>query len=163
MSIARVLGFAAVAILAVNGPVAAQGPTEPLRISVENLSANREATAGRSRSHDRIVLGDTLQYTLTFTNRRDAALRNVSIVDPLPKGMSFVRGSASSDHDVRIEYSIDGGTSFHAQPMIEVVEDGRKVQRPAAPESYTHIRWTVLSSLNPGASAVARLHARFGR
>jgi hypothetical protein len=54
-----------------------------------------------------------------------------------------VPGSARADRpDALIEFSIDNGRTYSERPEIEEVVNGRKVRRPAPPESYTHVRWS---------------------
>jgi len=77
--------------------------------------------------------------------------------------MAFVAGSArSARDDARAEYSIDGGRTYSARPMETVVVDGRRVQRAAAPEKYTHVRWTLAGMVAPGATVTAEFDARVG-
>jgi hypothetical protein len=61
---------------------------------------------------------------------------------------------------VAIAYSIDGGVTYSAQPMIEQVVDGERVQRPAPAEMYTHIRWLVSGWVQPGAQVTAEFRAQ---
>ncbi len=70
-------------------------------------------------------------------------------------------GSATADRDdVSISYSIDGGQTYTAQPMIEVEVNGERVTRPAPPELYTHIRWLVSGWVQPGARVTAEFRAQ---
>ncbi len=60
-------------------------------------------------------------------------------------------GSIVTDReDVVVEYSIDGGNTYAARPMIEEVVNGERVTKPAPPERYTHIRWRVRGWVEPG-------------
>jgi hypothetical protein len=43
--------------------------------------------------------------------------------------------------------------------MIEVEVHGKRVPRPAPPETYTHIRWTVRGSVLPDATVRAEFRA----
>lgn len=134
----------------------APGP-EPLVITAHNVTG--DTASGRE---NRAVArpGDVIRYRLVFTNLAAGPVKNVQFVDPLPKGMVYVLGTAAADQPVRVEYSIDGGKGYSARPMIEVVEDGRKVAKPAPRETYTHVRWTVLASVAPGAQVTARFEAQ---
>jgi uncharacterized repeat protein (TIGR01451 family) len=108
-----------------------------------------------------LLPGDVVLFQLTFTNTTDVPVRNVEFKDPLPAGMRFVAESAMADRDdVVITYSIDGGTTFVAQPMIEDVIDGERVTRPAPPEMYTHVRWLVTGWVQPGAQLTAEFRAQ---
>jgi uncharacterized repeat protein (TIGR01451 family) len=134
----------------------AQAP-KALVITAHNVTA--EAASGR-KNPTLARPGDVIRYALVFTNVTAGPVKNIQFVDPLPKGLVYVLGSATADQPVRLEYSIDGGKSYTAQPMIDVVENGNKVEKAAARELYTHIRWTVLGSLAPGAKVIAEFRAQ---
>jgi uncharacterized repeat protein (TIGR01451 family) len=154
------MGMAALAAL--TAPAAAQQP-EPIRITAVNRTAASEAARGTPRRDQAARPGDVLRYRLTFTNPAAQQVRGVVLSDPVPAGLRFVSGSASADRaDVAVEYSIDGGRSWAAQPMETVVVDGQRVQRPAPPEKYTNVRWTVGGWVAPGATVIAEFDARVG-
>jgi hypothetical protein len=44
--------------------------------------------------------------------------------------------------------------------MIEVEVDGKRVQRPAPADMYSHIRWSVQGSVLPGAAVHAEFRAQ---
>jgi uncharacterized repeat protein (TIGR01451 family) len=142
----------------------AQAPdVKPLVVTATNRTAAAEAAGGSPRNHDRVDGGDVVQYLLTFTNVTDQPVRQVVVSNPVPQGFRMVAGSVKASRaDARPEYSIDAGSSFSAQPMEEVLVDGRPVRRPAAPEKYTHVRWTVDGWVAPGATVVAEFDARLG-
>src|SRR6266540_3397168 len=127
-----------------------------LVVTAQNVTAE---TAGRM---NKTVAqpGDEIRYTLVFTNVTAAPVKNVQFVDPIPSGLVYVLGSATSAQPARIEYSIDGGKTYSVQPMIDAVENGRKVAKPAPREMYTHVRWTVVGSAAPGAQVTAELRAQ---
>src|SRR6185436_12724860 len=90
---------------------------------------NVTAAAASTRKNSALARpGDVIRYALVFTNVTAGPVKNIQFVDPLPKGLVYVLGSAKADHPVQLEYSIDGGKSYTAQPMIEVMENGQKVQ-----------------------------------
>jgi len=130
-------------------------PAKPLVMTAQNLMAGDE----RHRDNPRAVMpGDVILYRLTFTNLRSDSIRNVQFHDPVPAGLRYVAGSATADRqDVTIEFSLDGGRTWSVQPMIEEVVDGRKVHRPAPPELYTNVRWSVHGWLLPNAQVTAEL------
>ena len=115
------------------------------------------------RDPDRVELGDMVEYRLVFTNITERPVNNIQFTDPLPEGMHYLQGTAGADReDVDVEFSLDGGTSYSEQPMVEVVVDGRIELRPASPEDYTNIRWTVHGEVQPDASVAAAFQVRFG-
>lgn len=143
-------------------PVRAQVAAPPaLTVTARNQTAAAEAAVGAPRRDDRVRAGDVLRYRLTFTNVGKQRVRGVELKNPLPPQFRFVAGSAqASREDTKVEYSIDGGRTFSPQPMEEVVVDGRRVQRAAPPEKYTHVRWTVGGWVAPGATVTAEFDAR---
>lgn len=142
----------------------ADEPAPPLVVTALNRTAAAEAEAGAPRGDQAARPGDVLRYRLTFRNPGGEPVRGVTLANPVAAGMTFVGGSArSSRDDVVTEYSADGGATWSARPMEEVTdESGRRVRRPAAPETYTHVRWTVQGWISPGAAVTAEFDARLG-
>ncbi|HWL39697.1 MAG TPA: hypothetical protein VNO75_05610 [Gemmatimonadaceae bacterium] len=147
-------------------PALAQGPVAPkaLVLTAENLMSSdsqHKAAASRGRNPNELMPGDVVRYRLTFTNVTDRAVKSVVFDNPLPAGLRYQPGTASSDREqVAISYSIDGGKSYSAQPTIEVEVEGKRVQRPAPAEMYSHIRWSVQGSVLPGAAVHAEFRAQ---
>lgn len=145
-------------------PARAQQAPEPppLVVTAANRTQAAEAERGAPRADDHVRTGDVLRYRLVFTNTAGRPVRGVALANPLPESFRFVAGSARSARaDARAEYSADGGATFSAQPMEEVVVEGRRVRRPVSPERYTHVRWTVDGWVAPGATVTAEFDARF--
>jgi len=146
------------AVVALPQTAAAQQPApKALVITAHNVTA--EAATGRANK-TLARPGDVIRYALVFTNLTAGPVKNIQFVDPLPKGLVYVLGSAKADQPVRLEYSIDGGKSYSAQPMIEVVENDKKVAKPAPQELYTHVRWTMVGALAPAAKVMAEFRAQ---
>lgn len=145
-------------------PTAQASQRQALRITVENRTAAAEAARGAPRRDTDARPGDVLRYRLVFQNTAGRPIQGVALANPLAAGMKYVGGSSlASRDDMRVEYSIDGGQTYAAQPMEEVVqEDGTRVRRPAPPEKYTHVRWTVGGWLSPEATVTAEFEARLG-
>lgn len=152
---------ATVATLAGAAPLAAQdAKPQALVITAQNLMAG-DARHRELPDSTALLPGDVIQYRLLFTNVNDFAVQRVEFVDPIPAGLRYVAESARADReDVLIEFSIDGGTTYSTQPMIEVIEDGRPVKKPAPVERYTHVRWQVRGFVQPGAQVAAEFQAR---
>ena len=143
------------------------GAPKALVITAQNLmagDARHQAVAEQGGDSNALFPGDVVLYRLLFTNITDVPVRNVEFKDPLPGGLRYVGGSAAADRDdVVISYSIDGGRLYSAQPMIEQVIDGERVLRPAPPDMYTHIRWTVPGWVQPGAQVTAEFRAQLAQ
>src|SRR6266699_6113662 len=153
MSAMKLLRFLLVGAL--YGAAAAQAPVapapKPLVITAHNVTSANAAVAKP---------GDVIRYALVFTNVTAGPVKNIQFVDPIPQGTVYVLGSAAADHPVRVEYSIDGGKSYSARPVIAVVQGGKSVEQPAPRERYTHVRWTVLGSLASGAKVMAEFRTQ---
>ena len=79
------------------------------------------------------------------------------ITDPVPAEMRYVQGSAFGP-GTRIVFSADGGRTWGTADTLFVTgPDG--TSRPAVADDYTHIRWTMRSSLKPGGRGFARFRA----
>jgi uncharacterized repeat protein (TIGR01451 family) len=101
-----------------------------------------------------------VEYRLRFTNLNRGDVRGVVFKNPVPAGLRYVDGSAGADReDVLVEYSTDGGKSYSARPMVTEVVGGKRVQKPASAEQYTHVRWTVRGSITSGATVTAEFRA----
>jgi uncharacterized repeat protein (TIGR01451 family) len=151
-------------VLALTTSLAAQAePPRALVVTAENLmsgDARHQALVAQGSDAATALPGDILLYRLRFTNVTQGEVRGVVFNNPVPQGMRYVGGSAGADRqDVIAEYSIDGGKTYSARPMVSEVVAGKRVQKPAAPELYSHVRWTVRGSIAPGASVTAEFRA----
>lgn len=143
-------------------PARAQEAPAALVIEAINLTASAE---GRAQESDRDSApsrpGDVIEYQLLFTNTGTSEVRDVVLDDPIPAGLVYLGGSAGSDWtDVRIEFSIDDGVTYSTSPEIEVEVAGVVERRPAPPEHYTHIRWTMLGTVASGSQVRAHFQAQ---
>ncbi len=158
----------AVVLALASGSVAAQEgmARQALVVSATILSwgqGGSQTIDTAARDPNTVTRGDVVEYRLVFTNITGRPVNNIQFTDPLPEGMHYLQGTAGADReDVDVEFSLDGGTSYSEQPMVEVVVDGRTELRPASPEVYTNIRWTVHGEVQPDASVTAAFQVRFG-
>jgi uncharacterized repeat protein (TIGR01451 family) len=141
--------FTLMAALVLPGRVLAQAATapQPLVMTATNLMAGDQRhkdVAQNGGDQNALMAGDVVRYRLVFTNLNADSLRNVQFTNPIPGGLRYVAASAGADRsDVTIDFSIDGGKTWSAQPMIDVIVDGKPVRKPAPVSQYTTIRWTV--------------------
>ncbi|MEH2423288.1 MAG: hypothetical protein V7K48_20965 [Nostoc sp.] len=90
--------------------------------------------------------GDVLRYTLSGENKSDRPVKNLTLNQPIPKGMVYVLKSANVSNDAKIIYSINGGRSFVQNPTVKVtLPDGKVETKPAPAIAYTHIRLQIPS------------------
>ncbi len=88
--------------------------------------------------------GDVLRYTLISENKSDRLIKNLTLNQPIPKGMIYVLKSTNVTNNAKMTYSIDGGRSFVENPTIKVTLPNGKVEtKPAPATAYTHIRLLV--------------------
>lgn len=161
----RMLEGLTLVLLAAAGAARAQAPeqAQALLVTADNLMAGdprHQAWAAAGGAATDVLPGDVIRYTLRFTNRQDAPVRNVVFANPIPSGLRYVAASAAATAaDAVVTYSIDGGKSYSAQPMIEVVENGERRSVPAPSQMYTHVRWTLAGWVQPGAQVTAEFRA----
>jgi uncharacterized repeat protein (TIGR01451 family) len=86
--------------------------------------------------------GDIISWTIDSKNEGNAPAQQYKAVAQIPKAMTFVAGSATSDGSATVVYSIDEGKTFQAQPIIEEKQDDGTVKQVPAPVSlYTNLRY----------------------
>ena len=105
---------------------------------------------------DVVVPGETVFYTITFTNVSDETADNVVITNPIAADLVYVEGSGFGP-GADMQFSVDGGETFAAAGELSVVEDGEP--RPAEARDYTHVRWVLKNDLDAGAQVTARFAA----
>ena len=105
---------------------------------------------------DVVVPGETVFYTITFTNISDASADNVVLTNPIAAGLVYIDGSAFAPGS-DIQFSVDGGENFAAASELTVTEDGES--RAAVAKDFTHIRWVMRNDLAAGAQGTARFAA----
>jgi uncharacterized repeat protein (TIGR01451 family) len=84
--------------------------------------------------------GDILRYTVTAKNS-DRPVKNLTLTQPIPKGTKYIKNSATPIAGAELLFSIDGGKTYNAKPMLD------KKEAPAA--DYTNVRWKFASKSTP--------------
>lgn len=89
-----------------------------------------------------VLPGDVIRYTVESSNEGEMAAKNLVITQPIPSELEFTIGSDKGNSSATTTYSIDGGESFVAEPMVEVtLPDGTVEMKPAPAEAYSHVKW----------------------
>jgi uncharacterized repeat protein (TIGR01451 family) len=88
-----------------------------------------QAIAGKAA----VKPGDVIMYTVVAKNNSRCSLRNLVLKQPIPKGTQYVKDSAQAIEGAELLFSIDGGKTFSAKPMM-----GKQVV-PAT--DYNYLRW----------------------
>lgn len=158
----RILGAAAVAAATVAGGAGdtaiAQGGKPNV---VVDVAVMKEVVVRDDQGTERVVLrevgsarpGDTLVYTITYTNQGDQPAINPRVQDEIPEGTQLVPDSWSIGGKA-LAVSIDGGGTFTEYPVRRQVRlaDGSLREQEVGPESYTHLQWSSNEPLPPGES-----------
>lgn len=105
---------------------------------------------------DVVVPGESVFYTITFTNISDQPADNVVITNPIAADLMYVDGSAFGP-GTEIQFSVDGGITFAAADELNVTENGEVRKAEAA--DFTHVRWVMQNDLAAGAQGTARFAA----
>ena len=93
---------------------------------------------------------DLVRYTIAAVNRGTSAALRLVTVGPVPKGTSYVGGSASPAPQTVLEYSLDGKT-WSVRPTVAVKTPQGLVRRPAPASAYVAVRWRTSRALAPKA------------
>ena len=119
-----------------------------MQLSVDKqVDADAESTSQwKALSGEQIQVkpSDILRYRLEVQNTGEHSVENLVVTQPVPERTVYVLDSAASAQQATVSYSIDGGVSFLAEPVIFVtLADGTTVSQPAPAEMYTHISWDI--------------------
>ena len=105
--------------------------------------------------------GETLDWTIKSENSGGAPALDYKAVGRIPAGTSYVAGSAKVEGSAKILYSLDGGKSYSANPMIEEKQADGSIKKVAAPVNmYTNVRYEWADPLVPGGHVSASYKVR---
>ena len=91
---------------------------------------------------EKVNPGEILDWTITSENGGNAPAVAYKTVGQIPKGTTFVAGSATADGSTTVVYSIDNGQTYSVQPTIDEKQPDGSVKQVAAPVSmYTQVRY----------------------
>ena len=105
---------------------------------------------------EKVLPGETVYYTITFTNTSDEVADNVVVTNPIAEELMYLDGSAFGP-GMDIVFSVDGGEMFAAANELNVTENGET--RAAEAKDFTHVRWVMQNDLAAGAQGTARFAA----
>lgn len=146
--------FVAVALfLLLPAPAPAQKKAGIVLTSTSEVEVVKQNAGGRKEvkrvdaAKAAVVPGDTVFFTVSYTNTDTKPADRVIVINPVPEHMTYLDRSAGGTGTV-IDFSVDNGKTYAAPGKLTVTADGR--QRPATAADYTHIRWTLSKPLAPG-------------
>jgi uncharacterized repeat protein (TIGR01451 family) len=117
------------------------------------------AFTAAAQSHipaEKVLPGETVYYTITFTNTSDEVADNVVVTNPIAEELMYLDGSAFGP-GMDIVFSVDGGETFATADELNVTENGET--RTAEAKDFTHVRWVMQNDLAAGAQGTARFAA----
>jgi uncharacterized repeat protein (TIGR01451 family) len=110
---------------------------------------------------ERLNVGDVIHYTVRVRNPGKQAVDTVVVTKRLPFGVRYLRGSATGPA-AEVQFSIDGGKTFATpEALARAASGGKKGQRKALENEYTHVRWVLSKPLSPASTALLRFRATF--
>lgn len=147
MFVAALVAVIAVSVVAAAEPGPLTGNVEALRVVTQDNGRVVFLPADEARPQD------VIEYRLTYANTGETPVRNVTVVDPVPAGTQYIARTATRPNEGAVEFSIDGGKSYHAWPIRikQKTADGKEVEVEATPDMVTHIRWIIASDFEPAA------------
>jgi uncharacterized repeat protein (TIGR01451 family) len=108
-----------------------------------------------------VKAGEILDWTIESENAGSGAALEYKTMGHIPTGTIYVAGSAKADGSSTVAYSIDGGKSFSAAPMIDEKQADGTVKKVAAPVSmYTNVSYQWADPLAPGGHVTASYKVR---
>ena len=105
---------------------------------------------------EKVLPGETVYYTITFTNTSDEVADNVVVTNPIAEELMYLDGSAFGP-GMEIVFSVDGGETFAVADELNVTDNGET--RAAEVKDFTHVRWVMQNDLAAGAQGTARFAA----
>ena len=151
----RKTSAAAIALALCAGWVWAAGPEIKIQLQGSYKPADRTQVKWAALQGDsKVAPGDRLLYNLEIANQGDREARNPVAFGPIPAGTAFVAGTATQGHNIKVDYSIDGGKTYSASPTFTTLgKDGKPQTVPAPVGRYTTVRWMWNSVLPAGEQA----------
>ena len=117
-------------------------------ITVVDADGTEKAEWQKLEGEAAVQPGDKLRYAVVSSNAGELPAENLVITQPIPAAMTYVIGSEKGNTAADATYSIDGGATFVAEPMVEVtLPDGTVEMQPAPASAYTHVKWNFNEAL----------------
>ena len=98
--------------------------------------------------------GQVIEYRTLYTNAGAAPVSGLTVIGPVPVGTLYIGGSAATLVGHVFEASIDGGSSWHSEPLVRRVTlpNGSQKEQVIPPAEYTHVRWQAAEPLGADGS-----------
>ncbi len=159
------LSFACLSLMmlaAFGTAVASARPSVSLRLEgdlVQHDSKGAEVLVPMS-SAPGLTPGETVRYLIVATNTGSQAASHLIPQARIPAGTAYEAGSASSFADSHVEFSLDGGRTWAAKPLVKVQTPNGLVEKAADPSLYTSVRFARDNPLEPKTSVTYSYEVR---
>ena len=104
--------------------------------------------------------GDLIEWKVVANNASAETARKLVATLPVAPSTTFVPGTATGSAGVVVTYSIDGGKTFSPKPLRAVHTPNGDVMKPAAPNTYTTVRWLQTADVAPKTAATFTYEAK---
>jgi uncharacterized repeat protein (TIGR01451 family) len=104
--------------------------------------------------------GETVRYLIVATNAGSEAASHLVPQARIPAGTAYEAGSASYATDSHVEFSLDGGRTWAAKPLVKVQTPNGIVEKAADPSLYTAVRFARDNPLEPKTSVTYSYEVR---
>jgi len=110
---------------------------------------------------DNVVLkaGDDVEYDIVASNTGTRPALKLIPMARVPAGTEYVPGSAKGAR-ASAQFSVDGGKTWSAAPMVEEKTAAGTVEKRADPSLYTAVRFVEEGALAPGGKATFSYEVR---
>jgi uncharacterized repeat protein (TIGR01451 family) len=105
-----------------------------------------------------VLPGDTVIFTIAYSNGGSETVTDVSINNPVPDHMLYLDKSAEGA-GTRIDFSADRGKSFTAADRL-VLKGADGKERPAAAADISAVRWVLEKPLEKGGKGSVSFRAK---
>ncbi len=162
MSRSRLVGVIALTLVLCCSALAAEAkPAVDLHLQgvlVERTAAGVEKTT----PVEGVALkpGETVRYTIVATNHGTDAAIGFKPVAKVPTGTVYEPAGLAESCAAGHEFSLDGGQTWSASPKVKVQTPAGIVEKPAAPQTYTALRWIAAKPLAPKSSCTYTYQVR---
>lgn len=145
----RIALFATLAFAFAAPSFALGNPSVALKLSGAVATKGSDGVQKETPLGDTVLRpGETIRYRIAATNKGDRPALRLVPVGKIPVGTSYEVGSASG-----AEFSINGGKTWSARPMITVHTPAGDVVKAADPATYTSVRWPAGQTLAPNSTS----------
>jgi uncharacterized repeat protein (TIGR01451 family) len=131
--------------------------TAEVEVVGQNAQGEEKVTRVEA-SKTNVAPGDTVIFSVRYTNKGAQTDPNVVITNPVPEHMMYVDRTAEGK-GTRIEFSADKGRTFAPEGKVKLKgPDGK--ERLAAAREYTTIRWIIEKPVAKGEKGTVSFRAK---